>query len=246
MKAMDKVVAEIRARGESLSSFASRIGVKSQDINNWKRRGIPRSKQKRVADALGWSMDRLLRDDYRYGDEPWLMDEARQPSAKRRLHQVRESAEDALNKHRKCLEAEPETDIWVPQRRIAWVDDRVVVLPEATAPLGFSRSWLAAAGLSEDAAALCGVLDDSMLPLFRVGDLLLVDLGDRCAVDGATFVASTQGALAIRRLFISYEGTWVLRAGDPVRYPDQLVPPQDQGTRLRLVGRVRWHGGLMA
>lgn len=285
MKEMDKVVAEIRARNESLAAFASRIGVKSQDINNWKTRGIPRSKQKRVADALGWSLDRLLRDDYPRSDGHGLIDPSGSASVERKLHLVRDSVEDALGgQHKRFRSSEKapgenvpgenvpgeqapggqapggqapggqapagqtlgeKGNLWIPKRRIACTDEDVVLLPEPAAPVGFSPNWLDSAGLSEDAVALCGVFDDSMVPFFRVGDLLLVDLGDQYAADGGTFVAWRRGALIIRRLFISYEGTWVLRAGDPRRYPDQQVPPQDQGTRLRLVGRVRWHGGPM-
>lgn len=265
MKEMDKVVAEIRARNESLSAFASRIGVKSQDINNWKTRGIPRSKQKRVADALGWSLDRLLRDDYPRSDGHGLIDPSGAASVESKLHLVRDSVEDALGgQHKRFRSSEKapgenvpgeqalgeqapgeKENLWIPKRRITCTDEDFVLLPEPAAPVGFSPNWLDSEGLSEEAVALCGVFDDSMVPFFRVGDLLLVDLGDQYAADGGTFVAWTRGALIIRRLFISYEGTWVLRAGDPRRYPDQQVPPQDQGTRLRLVGRVRWQGGPM-
>lgn len=57
---MQRVEAEIRNRGNNLAWLAAELGVRSQDINNWKMRGIPRNQQIRVANALGWSLDCLL------------------------------------------------------------------------------------------------------------------------------------------------------------------------------------------
>lgn len=57
---MERVESELLRRNTSLADFARRLGVRGQDINNWKRRGIPRDKQVKVADELGWTLDRLL------------------------------------------------------------------------------------------------------------------------------------------------------------------------------------------
>lgn len=59
-RAMAKVEKALRSSGQTLASFAMQLGVRSQDLNNWKKRGIPRTRQKQVADALGWTLDQLL------------------------------------------------------------------------------------------------------------------------------------------------------------------------------------------
>lgn len=41
-------------------ALGRRLGVDKQVIGNWKQRGVPKARHPEVADALGWSVDRLL------------------------------------------------------------------------------------------------------------------------------------------------------------------------------------------
>jgi lambda repressor-like predicted transcriptional regulator len=248
MTPMERVEAEVRARGESLASFAARIGVRSQDINNWKKRGIPRSRQRLVADALGWTLDRLLAENG--------VDSV--PPAQRPLPAAGETPADSPGHFAGVAEGggarvwdRPASvlgggGLWIPRRRIVMQGGHVSVVPEEGGALAFARAWVARSGLREESTAVYCAQDDSMHPAIRAGDLLLVDVADQELADARVFLVCYRGELKARRVYLGYDGAWILRADNREGgYPDQSVPADDQGTRVILVGRVLWRAGIM-
>ena len=247
MTAMARVEAEIRARGESLSAFAARIGVRSQDINNWKKRGIPRTRQRLVADALGWTLDDLLIDDatgsFRLPDapghasaiviaEPVIGDQA---SA---------AIPEALSHSSAPSDLPTDRSVLIPRRRILLsAGSRELVLAAETPPLVVDPDWLRRIGLSAEHAAVLYAQGDSMAPLIREGDVLLVDLSDRALHDGRIFAIRYAHELRVRRLFRRYDGWLILRTENRQRYPDETVPPLDHNVHIEIIGRVLWRGG---
>lgn len=231
IKSMVKVEAAVRARGETLAAFANRIGVRSQDINNWKARGIPRTKQKRVADALGWTLDDLLSEDDHVVLAPTPLEGSAQHPG------VTESATDY-----------PAGGRWLrlPQRRIA--------VDAATGTLSIDDSGAARTCLEPRIArtkvctenlALLEAEGDTMAPLIRHGDLLIVDLNDREIADGSIFVVRYGGALRSRRIDLRYDGSLILRCEDQARYPDELVHLADRDRYVQVIGRVLWRAGAI-
>lgn len=247
MNPMARVETEIRARGETLASFAARIGVRSQDINNWKHRGIPRTKQRCVAEALGWSLDRLLTG------EPAAPARADQPQTDQpSSHSMSTAGTGSTHAYPdaagfKALETrdgEPsDYSPWLPKHRLNLRDGRVVMIAEGRSPVAFPPDWLERRGLREETLALYQAEGDGMAPLIRDGDILLVDLADTRAVDGGLFLLHDGRMLIIRRVYFDYDGTWILRSDNFARYPDQTVPPVVQETQVKVVGRVHWRGG---
>lgn len=55
-----KVDKELERRSKTWAWFARQLGETDQAVNNWKRRGVPARQHAAVAQALGWSMERLL------------------------------------------------------------------------------------------------------------------------------------------------------------------------------------------
>jgi transcriptional regulator with XRE-family HTH domain len=60
MTEWDRVEAELVRRGLTLAEFARQLKVRSQHVNNWKNRGIPKGKLVAVAQVLGLTVDQLL------------------------------------------------------------------------------------------------------------------------------------------------------------------------------------------
>ncbi|UHD16861.1 S24 family peptidase [Thiocapsa bogorovii] len=232
MKPMVKVEAAVRARGETLAAFASRIGVRSQDINNWKTRGIPRTKQKRVADALGWTLDDLLSED------DTLVLEPRSSASPTRHPEIRETATGYPAPGGRWLR--------LPQRRMT-VDPETgsLSLDDTSAGPTCSEPWVARAKVCTENLALLEAHGDTMAPLIRDGDLLVVDLNDREIAEGAVFVVRYGGALRSRRIDLRYDGSLILRCEDQARYPDELVPRADRDRHVQVIGRVLWRAGAI-
>lgn len=248
MTAMVKVETEIRARGESLTAFAARIGVRSQDLNNWKKRGIPRSRQKLVADALGWTLDYLLADD---------ADSITAPNAPKGLSQLtiaepmigypapsRPPSTTARAQHPFDLPTDRYT--LIPRRRIGLSNDSgALVLEAETPPLALDTEWLRRSGLRAEHAAVLYMQEDSMEPSIRQGDVLLVDLGEHKIQDGGIFAIRYGRQLRVRRLYRRYDGGLILRSENRGRYPDETIPPADQDVHVQVIGRVLWRGGTI-
>lgn len=228
---MVKVEAAVRARGETLAAFANRIGVRSQDINNWKARGIPRTKQKRVADALGWTLDDLLSED-----DPVVL--APTPLEGSAQHpRIPESATGY-----------PAGGRWLrlPQHRLA-LDPTTGTLSidDSGEVQTYSEPWIARTRACTENFALLEAQGDTMAPLIRHGDLLVVDLNDREIADGSVFVVRYGGSLRSRRIDLRYDGSLVLRCEDQARYPDEVVPGSDRDRHVQVIGRVLWRAGAI-
>ena len=249
MTAMLKVETEIRARGESLTAFAARIGVRSQDLNNWKKRGIPRSRQKLVADALGWTLDLLLADDNTHSITP--------PSAPKGLNQLAiaepiigypasSAPPSATARVQHPVDLPTDRYALIPRRRIGLSQGSgALVLEAETPPLVFDTEWLRRSGLRAEHAAVLYMRDDSMEPSIRQGDVLLVNLGEHKIQDGGIFAIRYGHQLRVRRLYRRYDGGLILRSENRGRYPDETIPPADQDVHVQVIGRALWRGGTI-
>lgn len=201
-------------------------------INNWTARGIPRTKQKRVADALGWTLDDLLSED------DTLVPEPRSPESPTHHPEIRESATG--------YPAPGDRWLKLPQRRIA-VDPETGALSidDSGAAPTCSEPWIERAKVCTAHLALLEAQGDTMAPLIRHGDLLVVDLNDREVADGSVFVVRYGGALRSRRIDLRYDGSLILRCEDQARYPDELVPRADRDRHVQVIGRVLWRVGAI-
>jgi SOS-response transcriptional repressor LexA len=60
VRPIDRALAEAEKRGWNKTEFAGKFGETSQVLTNWIARGMPPGKHRQVAEALGWTIDKLI------------------------------------------------------------------------------------------------------------------------------------------------------------------------------------------
>lgn len=150
----------------------------------------------------------------------------------------------------------PETDLGAPKEKSydglsEWVEvPRLSV--EASAGPGaaattegafdsfrFSRKWLREHALEAGKLSAVRVVGDSMEPLLREGDDLLVDMATRPFRDGI-YVLRLDGNLLVKRVTSQGSGRFSILSQN-LSYPPISVMADD----LHLVGRVVWKSGKL-
>lgn len=106
----------------------------------------------------------------------------------------------------------------------------------------FRRDFLGASHINENHAILIDVIGDSMEPLFKEGDTLLVDRSQREIWDGKIYLVTLGDELRVKRVHKSVAGL-ILRSANSF-YPDVTVAPEDMDTFI-VHGRVRWCGKML-
>jgi len=101
----------------------------------------------------------------------------------------------------------------------------------------FSRRWLAQQGLKGADLSAITVKGDSMEPLLRDGDDILVDKGAQPLRDGI-HVVRFDDTLMVKRVARSGPGRVTLLSENPA-YPPLEVPAD----AIAIIGRVVWKGG---
>jgi phage repressor protein C with HTH and peptisase S24 domain len=105
--------------------------------------------------------------------------------------------------------------------------------------LRFGRAWLRRQGLDPRRLSAISVDGDSMEPVLRDGDEILVDAVPRPLRDGI-HVVRVDGALLVKRLETGRPGLVVLKSDNPAYDPIELGPGD-----IEVVGRVVWKGGRL-
>ena len=101
----------------------------------------------------------------------------------------------------------------------------------------FSRHWLREQGLEPDKLSAIRVIGDSMEPLLREGDDLLVDTRPRGIRDGI-YVVRFDNSLLVKRVAAQGQGRFSLLSQN-LAYP----PITAKAEELDFVGRVVWKSG---
>ncbi len=103
----------------------------------------------------------------------------------------------------------------------------------------FSRRWLREQGLAGARLSAIRVAGDSMEPLLRDGDEILVDRGQRTLRDGIHVVRVGE-ALMVKRLAPAGQGRASLLSVNPAYPPIEVALGE-----LEIVGRVVWKSGRL-
>lgn len=106
----------------------------------------------------------------------------------------------------------------------------------------FRADWMGAEHVSERNSVLMDVRGDSMEPLLKDGDTLLVDQSDTEVKDGRIYVVTLGDELRVKRIQKGFKG-YVLRSENP-RYADITIEGEDLAS-FRVHGRVRWVGKML-
>jgi phage repressor protein C with HTH and peptisase S24 domain len=86
------------------------------------------------------------------------------------------------------------------------------------------------------------VRGDSMEPLLKDGDTLLVDQSDTEIMDGRIYVVTLGDELRVKRIQKGFKG-YVLRS-ENTRYADITIEGDDLDA-FKVHGRVRWVGKML-
>ena len=105
--------------------------------------------------------------------------------------------------------------------------------------LRFSARWLRAQGFDPGRLNAITVAGDSMEPLLRDGDEILVDTTPRPLRDGV-HVVRVGDSLLVKRVQTGIPGKLVLESENPAYRPIEL--PLDE---VRIIGRVVWKSGRL-
>lgn len=103
----------------------------------------------------------------------------------------------------------------------------------------FSARWLRQQGLEPAMLSAILVAGDSMEPLLRDGDEILVDRTPRPPRDGI-HVVRIGDALLVKRVQTGIPGRIVLESQNPAYRPIELAPDE-----VEIVGRVVWKSGRL-
>lgn len=91
---------------------------------------------------------------------------------------------------------------------------------------------------------LIEAMGDSMEPTISDGDLLLVDFSENKVKDNAIYALSADGDLIVKRIQRNpITGSLTIISDNPRYSP--IVLEGHEAARLRVVGQVCWHGGLI-
>ena len=107
----------------------------------------------------------------------------------------------------------------------------------------FRKDYISAQGIHPRSSILLDVVGDSMEPLLKEGDTILVDQADKDVRDGKTYLVAYGEELKVKHVLKSPRGL-ILRS-ENTRYADVLIEPEELGTYAVIHGRVRWFGRMM-
>lgn len=107
----------------------------------------------------------------------------------------------------------------------------------------FRLDFLRASGIPQDKAVTMFVRGDSMDPVIKDGDMILIDQSDFEPRDGFIYLVNLAGALMVKRLFRLPNG-WRIYSENAKYLPTDVVG--DELESLKVFGRVRWFGRVLA
>lgn len=107
----------------------------------------------------------------------------------------------------------------------------------------FRQDFLHASGIPQDKAVTMFVRGDSMEPVIKDGDIILIDQSDIVPRDGFIYLMNLAGALMVKRLFRLPNG-WRIYSENAKYLPTDVLG--DELESLKVFGRVRWFGRVLA
>lgn len=197
MTPWDIVHGEIRRRGKTLSWLADELGISLQAVQNWKTRGIPPSKLRPIADALGITVDQV---EGLTPIEGWVA--SRQGSEEIRILQFETGGSMGggvvLRDQPGVIKSWNVTADWV-QKNV--------------------RGYSAVKNL-----AIVTGFGDSMRPLFNPGDPLIIDCGVQSVEFDSIYFFRVDGEGFIKRLQ-RVPGEGLVAISENKAYKDWVIKP---------------------
>lgn len=128
-------------------------------------------------------------------------------------------------------------------KALAGAGSSLVTSGDISGSMPFRKSFLLQHGLHAASCILIDVMGDSMEPLLRTGDTIMVDTSDTNVVDGKIYLVAVGEELVVKRLQKMPNGL-LLRSDNPI-YADIPVSSAEIGSSAVIHGRVRWCSKMM-
>lgn len=212
-----RLLALAEARGVSLAGLSGLIGRNPTYLQQFVRKGSPRKLEeqdrRKLAEFLGADEAELGAPEY-FSHDPASLRGARPP------------APDWLD---------------IPRIDIAASAGGGALggIEQEVGTFRFSSQWLREQGFVAAMLSAIRVAGDSMEPLLRDGDEILVDRTPRPLRDGI-HVVRVDGTLLVKRVQTGHPGQIVLESENPAYRPIVLPPGE-----IEVLGRVVWKSGRL-
>jgi hypothetical protein len=213
-----RLLAVAEERGVSLAALSALIGRNTTYLQQFVRKGSPRRLEERdrrtLAEFLGVAEDELGAPEFRTA------------ATSSGLHGKYTINQDWLDIPRLAIGASAGTGTFAATE----------------APIGafrFSSRWLRGQGFEPAMLSAIVVEGDSMEPLLRDGDEILVDRTPRPLRDGVHVIRVGE-ALLVKRVQTGVPGRLILESANPAYRPIELAPDE-----VAVIGRVVWKSGRL-
>jgi phage repressor protein C with HTH and peptisase S24 domain len=99
------------------------------------------------------------------------------------------------------------------------------------------RRWLERNGFSQSRLIAMKVTGESMFPLYKEGDVIVINTADVKPIDGKEYVVNFGGDVVLKRLTRDAGSWWLTSENTEQRYHRRIV----RGTETQIIGRVVKH-----
>ena len=107
----------------------------------------------------------------------------------------------------------------------------------------FRKDFMVAQHINAKNCILLDVRGDSMEPLIKDGDMILVDTTDKEVQDGKTYLVAYGDDLRVKTIYKSPQG--LIMRSENTRYADITIRPDELGSYAMIHGRVRWFARML-
>ncbi|MGE0256967.1 MAG: S24 family peptidase [Alphaproteobacteria bacterium] len=221
---------EVENRFRNRADAAAAAGVAKSSLQRWIEGKSDASFEglARLAEASGVSLDWLARGR---GDIDAGGSTPSSAVADRKVPYVSERTAEFV--------FVPRYDIRASAGPGAWLDDEHIL-----DHMAFRADWVRRTlGADPRRLALIAAVGDSMEPVIRAGDLLLVDTSVDRIVDDAIYVIGIDDTVMVKRIQRFFGGAVTVKSDNPA-YVEQTLD-RARVDQLHVAGRVRWIGRLI-
>lgn len=109
--------------------------------------------------------------------------------------------------------------------------------------LTFRRDWLELRGLEAKDLRVVVCRGDSMEPILRDKDIVLVDTRQQPFQDSRIYAINYDGEARIKRIIKNFDGSIILKSDNTDFEAETVTKNQLEDGQLIIIGRAVWHGG---
>lgn len=219
--------------GLSQKTFAEKLHVSPQTVNNWlKRDSISREAAQQISDVFGYSLD-------------WLLNGVGAPNPRAAAS---ESNMPDPSEWRELELWDSATPLPDDQVEVPFLKDIELAAGDGSFCeedyngyiLRFSKSTLRRVGAQKENVLCFPAKGTSMEPILPDGSTVAVNTADKRIVDGKMYAINQGGLKRIKQLFRMPGGRLIIRSFNKSEYPDENAPENE----VEIIGKVFWTSTL--